>query len=270
MALIKTTIATAIISLGIAGGFYILKNYNADLPTPLQNQTTAINKNSSDVLNNPIAGQTSLPTANAPIQSAGLSENLTDLLLEELGKTIVQKNPGGPETVGGLKQITAPNPETITQELLAQAAQKFNPESLKPTIKDSDLKIIKNNSEENITNYLLSLKKILSDSARDLPKNLYNNSDELSLLTIQQLRNTYGGAILKIYNISVPEKALDIHKEEIALLSTKKNIFEKILAYETDPLTAIIAVNELKNTDAEFQKLSNRVAKFIKDYNLSI
>ena len=133
-----------------------------------------------------------------------------------------------------------------------------------------DLKIIKNNSEENITNYLLSLKKILSDSARDLPKNLYNNSDELSLLTIQQLRNTYGGAILKIYNISVPEKALDIHKEEIALLSTKKNIFEKILAYETDPLTAIIAVNELKNTDAEFQKLSNRVAKFIKDYNLSI
>ena len=50
----------------------------------------------------------------------------------------------------------------------------------------------------------------------------------------------------------------------------KKNIFEKILAYETDPLTAIIAVNELKNTDAEFQKLSNRVAKFIKNYNLSI
>ena len=72
------------------------------------------------------------------------------------------------------------------------------------------------------------------------------------------------------YSLPVPTGALVIHKKEIELLTIKKAMLEKIIDYEKDPVGTMLASNELKNVDIQFNDLKKQISEFIKNNNLNI
>lgn len=247
----KILISTAIVILGIAGVFLVVQN-----STPLHIQESQTNsQNNNFVSQNPL------------VQNAASEENLTELLAKQIGQRLVENNPMGPETIEDQEWLNVPEPENIAQDLLLEAAQKFNPESLKPDIKDGDLKISQDNSKEALANYILNFQKIVREAADKIPITLF--SEELTLSGIIQLSDIYTETIGKFYKLTVPSSALQIHRKQIELLTVKRNIFEKIENYQEDSMTTILAVQELEKNDSEFNSLSEMLKNFIQKNNLN-
>ena len=83
------------------------------------------------------------------------------------------------------------------------------------------------------------------------------------------LIGAYQKAIDKFYSLSAPKLAFDLHVKEIGLLGAKKTILEKMKDYQTDPLTALLAAQEMEKVDAEFSNLKDEVNAFILKHNLN-
>lgn len=260
---LKTLIGTAIISLGIAGLVFISKNNVNLLKTG--NKTTQETLNGNNPVSNQPFVEKLLPSNKS---NTSLEENLTELFAKNLGKIVLDNNPDGPANIDGKKGLVVPEPESIAAELLAEAAQKFDPATLRPIIKDQDLKISEDNSKESLNNYILNFQKLVKDSAEKIPSSVYaTNEDELSLKDIQKLVEIYQESIKQFYKLSTPKSAIAIQKKQIELLTAKKNIFEKIVSYQQDPLIAILAAPELKRVDLDFSELSKNFLELIKISN---
>jgi len=276
--MLKILIATAIISLGISGAaYFVMYGPPALVLVPsLDSQPTTQQTN-----NNPVrAGQPlvenwqSLEPSESNLSIPGVDrleeENLTEEINRNIAKIIMENNPDGPQTVDGELQLNVPDPEELAAQVLAEAATKFDPESLKPTIHDSDLIISQDNSKEALIQYFFEINKIVSDSAQEISSSVPNNSENDWLVFVYQLTDAYQESADKFYKLSVPESALEIHKKAIQLLGAKGVVFEKMKNYEGDPITAILALKYLDDLDIQFQNLQEETMEFVKNNNLDI
>lgn len=273
MTLIKSSVATAIILLGIAGAYFVISNtVNSSLNTA--NKTNEVkSENNNIVAQNPLiktisqnSGQkseNSALTTNKNSQNANNNQNLTDQLAKNIGQKILESNPNGAEIINGEPSLTVPNPEEITSQLLVESAQNFDPKSLYPAIKDSDLIISNDNSKEALNKYFAEFQKIVSIAAQNIPEKIF--SEELTLENITLLKDAYKKTIQNFYNLTAPSSVLDAHKKQIELLTAKKNILEKILNYQEDPMVTILAANELEKIDKEFVEFSIKLSGIIKN-----
>lgn len=274
--MLKLVVTTAIITLGIAGAYFVIDNSfpvfpdtnNAEIKISDNNAVKGIPKieqlNSKTLsINN-----SSENTANSSSENSA-ENNLTELVASQIGKTIAQQNPTGPQTIDGKKSITAPDAESIANDLLTEAVEKFDPASLYPEIKDSDLKISKDNSKEALTAYFSAFKEILSEAVPQIA-NSVKDSNEMSMQIIENLSKIYGDTAKKLISLASPQNAIEIHKKEIELLTAKKNIFEKIKNMENDPITAMLATKELENIDIETKALTEKLSDFLNKNGLSL
>lgn len=254
--MLKTYLISALVGLGIAGAIFafqvgkITQTADSDPKQPLENAATS---------NKPLVEALTLKTK---ISSNAPSENLTELITKEIGKTILLNNPNGPVDINGDKGLAAPDPDAIAQQVIEEAVKKFDPSSLRPTIKISDLKIIQDNSKEAIAAYILDFQKINKYAANKIPKSFF--SQELTLESIIELSNIYSETIDAFYKLPTPSSVLSIHKKQIELLETKNNVFDKLKNYQNDPVTAILAAQELEKVDFEFLELSREFSRLIK------
>lgn len=267
MNIFKTLTATAILALGISGAFYAVQNYQLATPLPTTSNTESLTENKNLIQHQPFVEQLSPKQTNSLSQESS-EDNLINQLAKDLAKTLTEKNPNGPEIINGEQWINAPRPEKIAADLIAEAALKFDPESLKPTINNADLNISSDNSKKALINYLANFNQIIEDSAKKIPTSSLN-TESLSLKIISQLVDIYQENINQFYQLPVPSSALEIHKKEIRLLSAQKKIFEKMENYQENPLTAILALNELKNIAGQFINLEEELTDFIKNNNLN-
>lgn len=252
----KILLATAILGLGIAGAIFAVQQ----IELPENSALTAPSEN-SNISNQPFVEK----IVNAKLTRIDSEENLTSTFNEVLAQKIAASNPNGLEIISGKKSVKAPDPDKLAEELILEAAKKFDPSKLSPVIKDSDLKISKDNSETAIKIYINEFQKIVMDAANQIPTEAVTDEPDLSQFPI--LSGIYMNSVSKFYKLSVPESALTIHKKQITLLTKEAYIFSAIGNYKDDPLTTLLVSQELEKVELEFEEFAKEFNQFIKKYS---
>ena len=249
MSKLKIIIAALILAFSLTGAYLIIfkERKSSSIPAP-----TAIEEN------NPVGIETI---------SAGSSKNLTDILTQKIEESIGKENTEGFRTLNGQTLINAPKPEQLVEDLIAEAQKNFDPESLRPKISDASLKISEDNSREAFIKYFESFNKILLEASKNIPKTLFDEN-KMSISDFLKTKVVYEQATNSFYGLTAPRSLLDIHKKELELLLTKKNVFEKMANADQDPMTAFLAVDELLKIDLEFATLKADIEVWIKENKL--
>ena len=244
MSVSKIIIATLILVLGLTGAYLIISK---------EEKTTST---SSLVIeeNNPVGIE---------VVNTNTSKNLTNILTQKIEENIAKENTAGFRVLDGETLINAPKPEQMVEDLILEAQKNFNPESLRPKVNDADLKISENDNNESFIKYFESFNKILIEASENIPMTLFDEN-KMDISDFLETKEVYEQTSNNFYDLTVPRPILNIHKKEIELLLTKKNIYEKMANADEDPMTAFLAVDELLKIDLEFATLKIDIGKFLK------
>jgi len=252
--MLKTYLISALVGLGIAGAIFafqvggIAKTTNS---TP--ENTLGVNASS----NKPRVEALALKNA---INSNEPSENLTELITKEIGKNILRSNPNGPININGEKGLAAPDPETIAEQAIEEAAKRFDFHKYIPQINEGGLKIFDTNNREDFIAYGEKFDSIMNSARNKNPESF----DEINFSKLDEIIINYEVAIKNFYGLSTPRHMLGIHKTQIQYLSAELSLLKEIRAYQKDPLTAILAVENFFKLDEEFNlKLNEEFQKFL-------
>lgn len=244
----KIIIAALILGLGLAGAYFIISKYPSSEPIDTNIAEERIG-------NNPVGIE----------PAAASSKNLTDLLTKKLEQSIADKNTEGFNVIDGKTLIAAPKPETIVEDLITEAEKNFDPAALRPQITDASVKISEDNSKEALSTYFGSLNNIIITASKNIPASLYDEN-KLSVSDFSKTKGVYDIIVKNVQSLAVPRLALSIHKKELELLTTKRNIYEKMANLDQDPMTAYLVIDELLKIDQEFATLKTEVKKFFTTY----
>ncbi|MDE2001628.1 MAG: hypothetical protein KGI60_03650 [Patescibacteria group bacterium] len=250
----KLVIASAILMLGIAGAYFVVRNATMAPQTAVVTPEQNTNIDSA----HPFVEQ---PSA-APSSLGQTPTNLTEDFTQNLTQQIAAANPNGPDTSSGQPQIAVPDANAISQQLLTEEAQKFDPSILNPVIKDSDLRVSNDNSKAALSTYIAQFEKIVTDAAQNIPASAVTGSPTLDQVSL--FIPAYKNAIGAFYALSVPSSALDIQKTELTLLTKKFNILSAIANYNDDPITTAFVAPELQKVDQEFADFNTQFSNFVK------
>jgi hypothetical protein len=257
MSKLKILITVLFLGLGLGGAYFIISNSTAAAPQ-------AQNSNLDITNNNPVGTEIATSTI------ASSTANLSEVLAKKIATEMAAANPNGTINVSGKNYVSAPKPENLANDLYAEAQKNFDPNSLRPVIKDSDIKISDDNSKDALTNYFVSFNEIIINNAKNIPQNILSSNSDPQTSDFAQITDIYKKGIADFYSLSVPSKILDIDKKEIELLTTEKNIYQALANMDQDPVTANLALNELPNIYQEFDNLKITIDNFIKTNQLNI
>ena len=73
-------------------------------------------------------------------------------------------------------------------------------------------------------------------------------------LKVSDLIKNYQEGIQKLYQLPAPELLLDIHKTKIAYLSAELTLLEKMNDFKNDPMSAILAGQNLLQLEKAYPK----------------
>ncbi|MDP3999437.1 MAG: hypothetical protein Q8P76_02490 [bacterium] len=285
-------LSTAIISLGLAGGFYFVTSYH--LPTAPQSQPTALTLNNNPVSNQPLVEQLMPPSLENYLAGGLLAESswteggLASEISGDLAQFLIENNPEEPDVSGGKQFIQVPTEQDVLNSILAKSSDKLN--DLRPIISDADLNISASVANEDLKNYSSRVKNLLAgyrsglttafnqqqadiaklyqaDSGQFLnnlasPESSINNPEvQKQYLGLMFLNYKYFSNLIlllsglegKLYAVSVPRPAIELHKNLLSLVIARKNILTEIQTPKTrDPLTTLLNQQMLQTIDSEF------------------
>lgn len=185
---------------------------------------------------------------------SNITEEFIDKASEKIAGEIIAMNPDGLQTIEGEQWLNAPNPEALADKIFEEKITNFDVSQLKGVVKIADLKIVPN-SELPAKTYAQNLQNTLST-------NLFIIPEQPSQKDMNKLLASYKKVLPLLYDVEVPESAASIHQQGIAVLETNKNILEKLLDTDNDPLGAIIVINllpEAYQNTADFAKKINEL-----------
>jgi hypothetical protein len=255
MSKLKILITVLFLGLGLGGAYFIVSNSTAPAPQ-------AQNSNLDIINNNPVGTEMVAPA------SSSSTVNLSEVIAKKIASEIAAANPNGSITVSGKNYVNVPKPEELTNDLLTEAQKNFDPNSLVPTIKDSDIKISEDNSKEALVNYFTAFNTIILSNGKKLPSNLISSAANIQSSDFLKIVDVYNSTIKDFYNLTVPRAALNIDKKEIELLTTEKNIYQNLANLNQDPLTANLSLNVLSNVYEGYDKLKTDINTFLKNNQL--
>jgi len=125
------------------------------------------------------------------------------------------------------------------------------PEVFQIQISDSDINISEDNSQEAIKTYTNKLLAYLNSESfflqernfillkDSLPQNNFSQLDKLIKNNDREIR--------KLVEVTVPFSLKEIHKKTLKIAITLRNVFVSVRGYDSDPIKALIGLNEIKN-----------------------
>jgi hypothetical protein len=256
MSKLKIIIIVLFLGLGLGGAYFIISNSKAPAPQ-------AQNSNLDIINNNPVGTEMVVAPA-----SSSSTVNLSEVIAKKIANEFVVANPNGSITVSGKNYVNVPKPEELTNDLLTEAQKNFDPNSLVPAIKDSDIKISEDNSKEALVNYFTSFNTIILSNGKNLPSNIISSDVNIQSSDFLKLVDVYNSTIKDLYSLTVPRAALNIDKKEIELLTTEKNIYQNLANLNQDPLTANLSLNVLSNVYDGYDKLKVDINTLLKNNQL--
>lgn len=179
--------------------------------------------------------------------------NLTDNLAENVIRKVAETNLNS----SGVGAVKIPDQSSIT-EAIENSLKNFNPESVKPSINDKDIKISSDNSREAVSAYFKKFQEILNSFSE-------NNIKEDTTLAnaLASIIFSYEKMISSFYALEVPSEIASFHKEEISLLSAKLIVLKQLRGYEKDPLLTLLAVKSDEYLDSKFVELKDSINNYL-------
>ncbi len=192
--------------------------------------------------------------------------NITSVFAEKIGEKIVNKNP----SASGEADLTVPNANSVARQVIVEAAQKFNPSTLEAHVDLKELHIIKDSSDTALAQYVAAFAAVSRNTAHVVNALYSRSSKEMDISTIEEMSAAYEKAAADLRALSVPADASWLHKESIELIATRKNILDKILDYEQDPVASVLASNELGRSDIAFALFDRKFSAFLHEKHITI
>ncbi|MBU4284869.1 thrombospondin type 3 repeat-containing protein [Patescibacteria group bacterium] len=156
----------------------------------------------------------------------------------------------------------------------ANAVLEKNPEIFQIEISDIDIKISDDNTPEAIKAYFEKLSSyaksnnfLLQNENFILLQDSFPNNDfaEVDILIIIN-----DDEISKLVDTPVPSSWKELHKNFLKIAITLRNIFVSLRGFESDPIKAIIANNEIKNVSSLWKSFEQNLLKLNESQNLNL
>lgn len=263
---VKIAAIILIISAGLAGSYFIVKNSapatNGKENISLLSETFQlpqkpiqwieelkgfVNKQQEELKNS--ATSTSVPVDN----SSNLTKFVASSLFERM-KNLDQKSQNPFE--GQDFDPNDPQSQQLIQETLVSIQDSttfFN-----PSVEDKDLKISQDNSIEAKSKYFSETAQIIlknfNESSINFQKALESFTNNLDVSGIGQIADAYSKILDGFLNTQVPSDYLDLHKRYIILLKKAKETYLGLADYNSDPIKASLSMQLVpKIAEAELE-----------------
>jgi hypothetical protein len=169
-------------------------------------------------------------------------QNLTQNLANNIAQSFVENNISGPNTTGTMGINVPGNIQGVVSQYLDSSS--IDPSKIpSPKVDENRLRIIKNPTKEDVSDYLTSLQNILSGFDSQEFKSLNDqakNGNGESLLGSFVL--FYSDIETKLYDLKIPEPELKLQKNLILAMDLPVTIFNQNI--NNDPLMASMVLSE--------------------------
>lgn len=267
---IKIAAAVLILSSGVVGSYFIVKNSVPKVDSaqkiaesPIQNiindnpikwfskinSTSSANFNSPDSLSPDIFKNTGR-------ENDQYNSNLTQLVSQSLFSKMKSQDQAGSNPFDNFNYQDSENKKLVESALL-----EFKNLINDISVNDSDLKISNDNSGNTKAQYLEATGKIILDNSNEFYDNpgaalnmIVENSD---LSGLNQVIISYSNIYNAFLKTPVPSDWLSLHKNYLILLKQSEMAYSGIKDYKQDPIKAqllIQAAQELSKKEAEIKK----------------
>ncbi len=202
----------------------------------------------------------------APAKDALPEKNITLQVSQQIAEEFLKKNPNGPDLLSGENFVNAIEPEKLVENLVSgklgdEALADFN-----PVITATELNLIPAKDKEALRAYLEKFNAVIQDNAGGLNVDFSNPTAE----DFDRIVRVGEKTIAAFYALPVPPPVINIHKEELRLLTIQRNIFRNISNYANDPLRAWVSIEMYQQNEKEFAELKQKIADFVKTNNLGV
>lgn len=180
---------------------------------------------------------------------------------DTIARELIQNNPEGPiadsKTSPAIKGV---DPNIFANNFLASDMERVTKELLnivppEPVVSSSG------NSADAFERYIKERNAIiLKGNAIFDGIKIPSEFDEA---TLRLMADANEKTFNELARLTVPIKAKDLHREELRLRLLQQTIYEKILAYRTDPLSATVAITLLERVSAEEEAFRKDFAVFV-------
>lgn len=162
--------------------------------------------------------------------------NATQKVIEKIAHEIVTE-----------PQLTDIDPNQLIGRVFEEGIANFDIKSIRPEVNLFSLNIGSENNQQAIKTYAQNFKKIVAENT------LYSTTDnkKATLEDLNFLLISYKEILPELYKLAVPPSVATIHRDGIIVLETQKNILEKLVNAEQDPVAAILAMKLIPEVNQE-------------------
>ena len=192
--------------------------------------------------------------------------NSTQKIAKNIAAELLKLNPEGPSLENDQPSIIAADPEKLVREIFPDQLKDIDLSFLNPEVKISDLKVADSSDKTLAENYFKNLQAILKNNLSGVSTLLTDPSKENFAVILK----AYKAALPQLYQLVVPESLVNLHKEEIRLLTIERNIFENLANYENDPVMAAVSAQAFETAESKLIALIHLMVAFIKNNELRI
>jgi hypothetical protein len=191
--------------------------------------------------------------SNRPALSASQNNeaNLTDSFTQKYLEEFIKSNPEGPQLAGDIPQVVIPSEETF-QALLGNY---LNSDFRWEKITEKDVKI---SAEADSAGYLSSARRILDRKTELLEGEVIALSDFLEKgdeTPLRQATEKVHGQLREVLGLSPPPEHKELHLRLANFFQKQVSIYNAMLGVDSDPVRALLAINEFPATVEELENL---------------
>jgi hypothetical protein len=269
---VKIAAIILIISAGLVGSYFIIKNPIPPLPSGQTQDASAL----KPLVQNPlkwVENTVKSLTDNSPVERDNNiktenknTTNLTELVAKTMFSQMKNLDQGEKNPFQGQGfDPNDPQSQQLIQEALASIqdpAAFFN-----PSVEDKDLKILTDNSLSAKIKYLEEIREIIQKQFGD--SNQYKKDAEEIIQEVnndcfstgspkhQKLINTYQSLINNLIPVYVPSDWLDFHKRVISHYKKNYLIYKTLVNCPNDPIGAYLAAQSFPSLIEEAVNIQN-------------
>jgi hypothetical protein len=190
------------------------------------------------------------------------SLNTTRAFAAELAKEIIKKNPEGPTDRNGTAAIQAIDPN-LAVNMAIRDAQNISYETFKAQINLAELSI-EENSPKTIEEYFSKLDQMLAESRVAMPV-IYTKDP---FTAFNGAATVLEDLVTALTSLPTPESMKELHREQIEMLATEKNIFRAIGETGTDPIKSLAAFYLLPTVFGDMRALEEKFIESKKTHGI--
>lgn len=172
-----------------------------------------------------------------------------------IAQDIFEKNPEGPQVETGLRagemSIATSKPEEVVEKILTTETGRVRQALLYPDIATEKFTI---SNAETAASYLAARASIIEAGARHIA------SFQITTINDQAIKKIIGVSdqmLRQFYALPVPREMVDVHAEQIRLLTAERGLLASMVDRETDPVAAALSVSlipEIQKATEAFQQ----------------